>query len=353
MANMEVDFSSCIQHNRCDYLNIYGPMNVGKTAYLDALRRYHSSLADNNSDNDDKHFTVSLDFSDFVAIAYIDAINYFRKKMSELYLLMYKDVKEELRYFETLSRYLDVIEGVSDEERLKSSLVNMVRFLRYGRRYHDYYYRPLILIDEISRPLLYADKYGYLKEMTGFYDAFLDIDHYEMTAGIVTTSYAPVNTDVHFELKYISDVPANQYEPMKAIGRNNGIELVEPHRVINYWKGDRYFDKIITLEECFDELLGEKDFSEPVLSRYEVVLSTDIRSFVDAKRKWVNNERLAYEAAEKKRREREKTEYAQPLASGFDIPSAFAGTRELDIGIGDSEEYFKLNRLLKKMRLLA
>ena len=158
MANMEVDFSSCIQHNRCDYLNIYGPMNVGKTAYLDALRRYHSSLADNNSDNDDKHFTVSLDFSDFVAIAYIDAINYFRKKMSELYLLMYKDVKEELRYFETLSRYLDVIEGVSDEERLKSSLVNMVRFLRYGRRYHDYYYRPLILIDEISRPLLYADK---------------------------------------------------------------------------------------------------------------------------------------------------------------------------------------------------
>lgn len=44
--------------------------------------------------NYDRHSVIYLDFSDFAAIAYIDAVNYFRKKMSELYQSLYEDVQE-------------------------------------------------------------------------------------------------------------------------------------------------------------------------------------------------------------------------------------------------------------------
>ncbi len=168
---MEVDFSNCIEHNHFDYLNIYGPMNVGKTSFLNALRKYHSVAGGHDSGCDHgRHFVIFLDFSDFVAIAYIDTINYFRKKMSELYQAMYEEIKEGLGHYETLAGYLDVIEGICGTDELKKSLLSMVRFVRYGLTPKGDYFRPLILIDEISRPLLYAAKYGYLKEMTEFYN---------------------------------------------------------------------------------------------------------------------------------------------------------------------------------------
>ncbi len=333
---MDIDFTSCIEHDHYEHLNIYGPNNVGKTSYLTALRKYHSGEGGNDPvDDHDRHFVIFLDFSDFVAIAYIDAVNYFRKKMSELYLLMYEKVKEELHYFETLADYLDMIEGVSDAETIKKSLLKMVRLVRYGRKSCEHFYRPVLLIDEVSRPLLYAAKYGYLNEMTEFYDTFLEIDHDEMTAGIITTSYAPPNTGVHYGLKYINDVPVNRYEPMKAIGKLNGIKLVEPQGEGGYWDGGRYFKDMITLGECFDRLIEDKAFSETALSRYEIELSQEVCVFINTKRIWIAKEQYLYEEAEKKRREREKLEFKQPLASGFDIPSAFAGTRELDMKVGN------------------
>ncbi len=349
-SNPKADFLSCLPHNSFKYLNIYGPLHSGKTSFLNAVREFHKRIDEDGSDNDyGRHFVIYLDFSDFVAIAYIDAINYFRKKMSELYLLLYQEIQEELRYFETLDRYLDIIEGESDEEALTQSLLNMVRFVRYGQHFDDYYFRPLILIDEISRPLIYAAKYGYIKEMTKFYDEFLNIDHYEMTAGIITTSFAPANTDVHFGLKYIEDVPVNEYEPFRIICEKNGINLVESHREWDNFEGDRYFDKAITLDECFDELIRDNDFSEPQLSRFEIKLSPEARSFVAGKRIWVINQRYDHEKAEKKYRERKRLEYAQPLASGIMIPSPFAGIRKLEMEIADIGGYDRLNSILKAL----
>lgn len=347
---VNVDFSGCIAHSRFHYLNICGPMHAGKTAYLNALREYHAGKDEQDSESDhDRHFVIFLDFSDFVAIAYIDALNYFRKKMSELYLDLYEEVKEELRYFETLDRYLDVIEGECDDEALKKSLVDMVRYVRYGKRFNEYYFRPMILIDEISRPLLYAARYGYLDEMEEFYDAFLEIDHYEMTAGIVTTSFAPANTDVHFGLKYITDVPVNEYEPMKIICQCNGIDLAEPHREGDYWIGYRYFDEAISLKACFEELIKDKSYKEPPLSRYEIELSREARSLVTSKRIWVINKRYEHEESEKKKKAREKLEFSQPLASGFMIPSDFAGVRELNVNIEKTDNYKRLNTVLRKL----
>ncbi len=349
---LNADFSSCMAHNCFDYLNICGPLNSGKTTYLNALREYHTENNESDTCSDhayDRHFIIYLDFSDFAAIAYIDAISFFRKKMSELYQDMYEDVKEELRHYITLGYYLDVIEGKVDKEKLKKSLVEMVRFVGCGQRNEHYYNRPLILIDEVTRPLLYAAKYGYLEEMRDFYDGFLDIDHYEMTSGIITTSFAPANTDVHFDLKYIKDVPVNQYEPMKSICKSNGIELVEPHVEGDYSNNHRYFDAFVTFEQCFDKLISEKSFLEPPLSQYEIELSPEMKSFVVEKWIHVMVEKSEYEKSEKKRREREKLELAQPLAAGIPIPSSFAGIRELDFCIGKCDEYDRLNTLIREL----
>ncbi|WP_185752390.1 hypothetical protein [Butyrivibrio sp. AE2032] len=336
-------------HNSYDYLNIFGPNNSGKTAYLNALRAYNSEKFDTDTCNNyDRHFVIYLDFSDFAAIAYIDAVNYFRKKMSELYQSLYEDVQEGLSYYTTLEFYLNVIEGISDERELARSLGDIAHFVRCGRQ-SQYCFRPLILIDEVSRPLIYAAKYGFLDEMKEFYDAFLDIDHYEMASGIITTSFAPANTDVHFDLKYIQDVPVNQYEPMKSICKSNGIELVEPKREKGSLYNNRYFDDIVSLEQCLDKLIAEESFIESPLSRYEIELSPEIKSFVSSKRIQVIVDKYEHEKAEKKRLEREIIEFEQPLATGIVIPSRFAGIRELEFDIIKRGEYDRINAVLMEL----
>ena len=83
----------------------------------------------------------------------------------------------------------------------------------------------MILIDEAGKPLLYAAWYGYYQEFKDFYDRFLEIDHYEMDFGIVTTSFAPENVDVDYDLKYIHDVPVNEVNPLRRVCEQNGIIL--------------------------------------------------------------------------------------------------------------------------------
>ena len=349
-VNDTVDFADYIKVSWNEYKNICGPIGTGKTSFLKFILDYNQSAKKENSkDDNNKHFIIPLDFSDYSGKTYDQAICYFRKKMSDLYVSLLEQIKEELRLWRDWENYLDVIEGISSDEALKYSLEDIVQKIRYRLGRSDQYYRPLITIDEVSRPLLYASKYGYYHELKQFYDAFLDIDHYEMTAGIITTSYAPVNTDVFYDLKYTTNAPINIIEPLRTIGCRNGLMLDEPEKKEHYSRKLRYFREMVSLEECFERMMVDSSFAEAADYDYEIRLSDKIESFVNTKRIWIINSKYEEEDAEKRRKKREKMEFAEPLPWGICFPSRFAGIRKLDIKAEDIQNYHRLNGTLKQL----
>ena len=344
-----VDFLEFIEGVHFCYTNICGPFSSGKTSYLKAIQQYNDNPDQDLSSDErtDKHFVIPLDFSDYSGKTYEEAICFFKKKISKLYVSLYNKVKEELDYYGTLEKYLDFEEGKCDEKELRHSLVDMIRLARYGKNYDRYYYRPLITIDEISRPILYASKYGYIDELLDFYNDFLDIDHYELTAGIITTSYTPANINVPYDLKYISNKPVNKIEPLKEICKMQGIELVEcPEHT--YYRSP-CFGETVTFEECFERMMLESEFAEETDYDYDIDLPKEIKSAINSKRMWISVQKLIAEEAAKRRAERERREYAEPLAWGVQIPSKYAGIRELDCTDSCAEQKKLLDGKLKDL----
>ena len=346
----KVDFTKFIDRVKFRNLNICGPFGVGKTSYLKAIRQYNDEYDPKSTASNccDRHFVISLDFSDYSGKTYEEAICYFRKKMSELYVFLYENVKGELEHYKALEWFLDVEEGICDVEKLRNSLVDIVRLLRYGKHYQQNYYRPLIIIDEISRPILYASKYGYYRELSGFYDDFLNIDHYEMTAGIITTSFAPVNTDVHYGMKYISDVPVNLVEPFNEICDMQGIELSECRGLMHFGNVN-YFDTAICLEKCFEEMMINSGFAEITDYNYDIELSDNVENEIESKRIWIDVQKYNEEEANERKKERERREYAEPLMWGTYLPSKYAGIRNWYGPANCSQQRIMLNERLKEL----
>ncbi len=345
-----VDFTKYIDKVKFRNLNICGPYGVGKTSYLNAIQQYNEEYDPQFKKCGccDRQFVISLDFSDYSGKTYDEAICYFRKKMSELYVFLYEKVKDELEHYTTLEWFLDVEEGICDVEKLRNSLADIVKLLRYGKNYQQNYYRPIIIIDEISRPLLYASKYGYYRELTAFYNVFLNIDHYEMTAGIITASYAPVNTDVHYGMKFISDVPVNLVEPLNEICGIQGVELDECRQPMHFGNAN-YFDKTISLEECFEEMMIDSGFAEITDYNYDIELPDNAKKEINSKRIWIDVQKYYEEEANERKKERERREYAEPLMWGTYLPSKYAGIRKWYGSANCSQQRIMLNKRLKEL----
>lgn len=345
-----IDYRECISSYRYMNMNIVGPSKSGKSSFLKEARKYYDIEEDKSEyDNVDRHIIIYLDFSKYYGCSYEDAIAFIKQKMSALYIDMYKYTYVGLHYYKSLECYLDVIEGSCSEKELSQSLLELVRYLRYSVHSDRYNAnRPLILIDEVSRPLLLSAKYGYYEQMLAFMDAFLNIDHYEMTAGIITTSFAPANTDVAYDLKYISNIPVNEFEPLKSVSKANGIilsDITGRQYCANY---SRYFEALMDLESCCEELLKEDEISIENFN-YSISFGMDISNEISEKRKWIEEERIREEQTRKKMLEKEKKEYALPLPENCVLPSHFAGVRKLDIPITNSERHKELNELLENL----
>lgn len=206
----------------------------------------------------------------------------------------------------------------------------------------------MILIDEAGKPLLYAAWYGYYQEFKDFYDRFLEIDHYEMDFGIVTTSFAPENVDVDYDLKYIHDVPVNEVNPLRRVCEQNGIILNTEYKPEYYSSGKRYFDRYIDLSTCFKSMTENKD-EIPEKNDYEIWLNEGIQKDIIRKRKWIATSKVEEEQRRKEEKERSKREYAAPLPDGCLIPSIFAGVRELHMEAENQDKLKELNSLLISM----
>ena len=352
-------FSSYFCTSHYDCINIYGPRGSGKALFLEKAREFCGiDESEIQREHGDKHPIIFLDFSDFCCVSFDDALCYFRAKMSELYISYIETCGEELTY-RKWEQYLDVLEGRCDEKKLKKSLLELVYHIRFRYRWNNRRgissENPLILIDEISKPLLYAANYNFLSEMQEFLDGFLEIDHYELTAGIITTSYAPINTDVFYDLKYIRNEPVNNLEPLKhyCLDRNIPLDLEFQNMHYSYC-GRRFFSTKISLEECFSRMKEEyetvSNSSDTMIAgekTYLINISKEMRSFISDKRHWIEEARKADIEAENNRIERERQEYAASLPENCIIPSQFAGVRELHMDITDQYQYEKINDILK------
>ena len=201
----------------------------------------------------------------------------------------------------------------------------------------------MILIDEAGRPILYAAHYGYLEEMKKFYDRYLEIDHYEMDFGIVTTSYVPANVDVQYHLKYIEDVPVNEFAPLRRICAKNGIDLKTDYQVRCGFCRE-YFDESCDLDACYDEMVKETG-TEEVNDHLSIVLTEKIRKDLGRKRAWIEHCKKEEEEERKRKEEQSRREYAALLPENTKLPSAFRGIRELRMETKNTEKLCELNQI--------
>ena len=330
--------------------HVLGPLGSGKTTLLKALAAFFDERAEGACELVEGGTRASLrypvawlDFSDFSAASFADALAYFAAKMSALYLSKLEDY-EQCRYFEVMGRYLDVIEGLCDEEGLSRSLERLVSDYR-GYAFDDDNERILILIDEVTRPYLFAAKFGYLKEMRNFMDRFLDIDHYEMDAGIVCTSYAPANTELAVSVKYLLDEYVNDIEPLAAHCRAKGLGLEESLRNTGDFSWHS-FDACVGPKDCFDRLAAELGGALRPSAPPKIVFDAATRAFVSDKRGWVLEKQQECERRERERAELERIQFAAPLSKDCNVPSKFAGARTLSIEVADPQARMRLNAVL-------
>ena len=372
--NSPVFEPSFLERKYFNWTNVYGCRGSGKTSFLLALRLYfgwgHDTWQnDDHSEQQNRsrewHPIIWLDFSGFGATSFEGAVLWFSLKMSQLYAAALRVRTHGHWHFDTYERCLDIIEGTCDQDVLACSLLEMVHIARHhsGPGYHSC--RPIILIDEVSRPLIYAAEYGFLNEMQSFMDSFLDIDHYELDGGIITTSFAPPNVDVDLRLIHLDNVPVNDIEPLARFCEQRGIELRADYRRRMGWRTMRYFDTCIDLKDCFAELtktskdmptatgqaavgMGASQATCTVAHRStRIALSDETLAFVREGRDWARQQRAAHEQAELERKEQERREYAAPLSDSCEIPSRFAGVRELRMDAGNPEARESLNSLLQ------
>ena len=330
------EYKDFFSHCYFRYYNICGPAGSGKTSVLEEASRYFHPSGKTRCEDQaiQTHPLIRLDFSDFASKTYSDALSYFRKKISDLYLIHWESYEESLVHRFFCSDYLDLLEGVSTDKNLSGSLKKMADILHRPVNANSFSRRSFIIIDEISMPLLYAAEYGYLDDMKAFYDRFLWIDHDEHTAGMLTSSYAPAGTEVSYYLKYLVNIPMS--------------EVLSPQNSAPYGSRDpKYSNKRIGLKECFHHLLSETDRPDPVSGDCRILLPADVKKRISEIREELAAEQAALQKQSREYNEQERLHYLESLSPDCDLNSTFAGVRELRMDVTDMEKYRKLNGVLK------
>ena len=225
------DFLPYDPKHECFYdrsINLFlAPKGCGKSTYLQFLKLYYDKKEDasdlfvDNTFHMNQHMVIYLDFSDFNAKSYEEALRYFALKMSELYLLYLKKDRKIYPDF-----YIDALEGKASEE----ILVKAIDHINFD---HDQPYdKPLILIDDITLPLAWSIKHGYYEQMNTLLFKMIDVDVYERNHAIVLTGDIPNGKGIPFPLPHwiYAMGPSVLPHTSELYRRNTGEELIVlPH----------------------------------------------------------------------------------------------------------------------------
>ena len=108
-----------LQSLYCQCVNLCGPRKSGKTTWLNEARGYYS---------DNGHPVIYMDFSDCRINNYEEFVLYIKKKMSKVYLDVFKCFDKPTVYYQTIEHALKIITGECNEEELRESLQFIVNY---------------------------------------------------------------------------------------------------------------------------------------------------------------------------------------------------------------------------------
>ncbi len=125
---------------------------------------------------------VWLDFSDFKAQSFEEALKYIKEKMSDIYKYHYVSFKPEkgrdYRYRE-LEYALDIIEKKSSYKDLQYSFYTLLYQLKRNKAIYNNINKLAVLIDNLVRLETIAKENGYEKKMSEFIIGFIVEDIYK------------------------------------------------------------------------------------------------------------------------------------------------------------------------------
>ena len=221
-----------LQYTRNDYSfyrgskNIYlAPKGCGKSTFLQFLKLYYDEKEDASdlhvygNGNMNKLHVIYLDFSDFSARSYEEALHYLNLKISELYY-SHIDIYDQSYH---KSYFINALEGKLSQKKL-SSAINVLNDKPYHIKEE-----PLILIDDFTRPLVYAKLHGYHNAMKTLLESMIDINAYLHNYAIILTGDIPNGKNLDYSLtRYYSFNNPYDLPHAKEIYRRNTDEELLP-----------------------------------------------------------------------------------------------------------------------------
>ena len=284
---------------------------------------------------------ISIDFSDFAAETYSDAISYLKKKMSDLYFSC-KDylMNPEHIYVAARERCLSIMDMTADEDNLKYSLQRIVQILNHSKHQSTFENDAVLVMDESSRMSITAHYFGYGKDMDAFLKEFLRIDPYDDLFTIIETGYAPYGMSVSGTHHCAHRYEVSRIECLCKVCELNNIPVFDQERDDDF----RYIyggcSCVCSIERAYRLMPSAKNGSP------QKEWDKSILQYLKEMRCEIDNElelkRLSEAEAEMRKRER----YKKGLPDGVHIPSRNAGIRDYRID-ADTAAYQTLELLLR------
>ena len=147
----------------------------------DVFRKLKIGLFGSLIEEANTYSVLYLDFSDFDAKGYGEAVDYLRVKMSETYKHFYKELSSKDGYYfnwRSQKEVLDIIERIPSEVVLRDSLRLLILRLR-GCENHASGKKLAVLIDNMVQLEIVAKKNNYSIEMDALLREFIVMDVYK------------------------------------------------------------------------------------------------------------------------------------------------------------------------------
>jgi len=258
-----------------------------------------------------------LDFSDFNAKTYDEAIEYMRNKMSDIYKEycdIFADHNAQYYSYDSLESALNIIEKTSDIKDLQESLHWLLSKL-HGYETYDPDNYLAILVDNMILLETVARQYGYLSEMREFLEKFIEEDIYKWC-------------DIFLQMGFYTDIDDKYCT-------NSDMVVYR-----NFCVGSD------NLQRRFEDIAVSKNEQYPF--HYEPLKpqEKDWTAYIAGGRKTVAREKHEKELANRRYIRAEKKKYAVDLSPEVPRFSPNMGIRAKQLD-KSSKKYERLNNLVK------
>ena len=283
--------------------DIFKKMNVGNCDFFDQSVNTYCVL--------------SLNFSDFEAKNFEEAIDYLKNKMSTIYKHFYHYFELESHiYFDfiSLEHALDIIEKRTDKKDLQLSLSRLI-FLLKDQKYKQNDFKFAIFIDNIIAMEMKAEKEGFDKEMKEFLKGFIVEDIYKHCDIFMQICDSKVEYDSWF---------------------------ITHHYISYHYWGVNTLD----LKERFPHIIVDKNELVPFDNVYCMTDNKNWNTIIEKGRRKIEYAKAEEELRQQEIRRQEKLKYAKELSSLIPLFSNNLGIRRKHMD-KTSHKYIELTNYLK------